>query len=168
MMRRLLTTLIGIGIVATSVAAPVHATDKTRVKAAMVYNIMRFIKFPQARQRLQLCGLINDPISRHLRSIEGRKLGGARIGVSLYSNLNQLGSNCDVVYLDSDSPGRIRPLKRGQVLIGSARNFAENGGTVGLIEFGGQVRFVINDKAAKRANIEFSAQLLQLAANVIS
>ncbi len=137
------------------------------MRAALVYNIIRFARFPDAGDTLVLCALASDQSAPHLRAIEGRRAGSQRIRVSLLSSARQVSGNCDIVYLDSALPDTIRPA-RGQLVIGSARNFADRGGMVGLIEFGGQVRFVINDGAAGRAGVRFSSQLLQLAARVIT
>ena len=147
--------------------APAHAESKTRVKAAMVYNIMRFINFPDDPRNLRLCGILSEPSAADLRTLDGRMVGNARVDVILVSNTSDIGTSCDVIYLDNIAARNITTRGRGQVLIGSARSFAEGGGTVGLINFGGQIRFVINDTAAKRSGISFRAQLLQLAARVI-
>lgn len=147
--------------------APAHAESKTRVKAAMVYNIMRFINYPDEPRNLRLCGLSSDPTASDLRTLDGRMVGNARLDVVLVGSTNDLGTSCDVIYLENTNARAVNVRSRGQVLIGSARGFAEGGGTVGLINFGGQIRFVINDSAAKRSGISFRAQLLQLAAKVI-
>ncbi|MBS0481361.1 MAG: YfiR family protein [Proteobacteria bacterium] len=149
-------------------AQPALADDKSAVKAALVYNIMRFVKFPGDPGQLKVCATAADPVAGDLRRLDGRNVGRARISVVTVNSPAAIGSSCDVVYLDSDSPRSIGGVSHGQILIGGGRNFAEAGGTVGLINFGGQVRFVINSSAARRADITFSAQLMQLAAKVIS
>lgn len=147
--------------------APAEAQSKSRVKAAMVYNIMRFVNYPTNQGSLRLCGLQSDPTAADLRTLDGRSVGDARVDVVLVGSPSDIGASCDVVYLDNAAPRSVGGTNRGQVLIGGGRSFAESGGTVGLINFGGQIRFVINDSAAKRSNVSFRAQLLQLAARVI-
>ncbi len=149
-------------------AAPSHARSKNSVKAAMVYNIARFVNFPGKPDNLRLCGLSKDPIAAELRALHGRKLGQARIKVYLLDHSSQISSACHLVYLHSAHPDSMGPPARGQVRIGSRKNFARHGGTIELINFGGQVRFVINDGAARKAGVSFRAQLLQLAAKVVS
>lgn len=147
---------------------PVQAQDKTAVKAALVYNIMRFVSFPGDPSIVRVCALTSDPVAPDLRRLQGRSVGNARVHVELVGSTPSLGASCDVIYLDNASPSAVGGAGRGQVIIGGARGFAENGGTVGLIKFGGQIRFVINSDAARRSGVSFSSQLMQLAAKVVS
>ena len=147
---------------------PALAEDKGAVKAALVYNVLRFATFPGDTSQLRVCASVSDPIAGDLRKLDGRTIGGSRLNVVLVAGPSGFGPSCNVIYLDDDSPRSVGGVSRGQILIGSARNFAENGGSVGLITFGGQVRFVINTASAKRSGVTFSSQLLQLAAKVIS
>ena len=81
--------------------APAHAESKTRVKAAMVYNIMRFINFPDDPRNLRLCGILSEPSAADLRTLDGRMVGNARVDVILVSNASDIGTSCDVIYLGS-------------------------------------------------------------------
>lgn len=141
---------------------------KTDIKAAMVYNIIRFVEFPGARQTLNLCVVRSDPMAQYLAALEGRQVGGARLNIVTLESAARFGASCQIIYTDSGSAADIGPRVRGQITIGAGRQFAENGGTVGLIRFGGQTRFVINLRDADGRDVRFSSQLIQLAAKVIS
>lgn len=166
----ILGAILAVCMAAVPLAAPTpaRAQDKTAVKAALVYNIMRFVSFPGNPSLVRVCALTSDPVASDLRRLQGRSVGSARVDVELVATPASLGKSCDVIYLDSSSPSAVGGAGRGQVIIGGARNFAENGGTVGLIKFGGQIRFVINSEAARRSGVSFSSQLMQLAAKVVS
>ena len=162
---------IGVMVAMTAMSlppTPARADDRSAIKAALVFNILRFVNFPNNPKRLRICGLSSDPIAGELRRLEGRMVATARVEVAIVANASGMGSSCDVVYLENDSPRATGGPARGQILIGAGRNFAEDGGTIGLINFGGQVRFVINAGAARRAGVNISAQLMQLAAKVVS
>ena len=111
--------------------APALADDKSRVKAAMVFNIMRFTNFPGAQRTLRLCGLRSDETAAHLRSLDGRSVGRATVDVVLVARVSDLGASCNVIYVDSASYSSIGAARRGQLVIGARRGFAESGGTVG-------------------------------------
>ena len=147
---------------------PAMGAEKTSIKAAMVYNILRFISFPDGGDRMRLCVVSSDSIADDLRALSGRTVGSAKLEVVLVRSAKDMGASCHVMYLEETGPAEAGVPGRNQVLIGDAKSFAERGGTVGLINFGGQVRFVINDRIAKRSGIRFSAQLMQLAAKVVS
>lgn len=159
---------LGFAIAAMGAPAMAQSTSKSSVKAAIVYNIVRFARFPANRKQHNLCVLSSDPVGPNLRALDGRSAGGGQINVVTVSSPAKMGAGCHIIYMDSGSPNAVNSSGRGQLLIGSGPSFAEKGGTVGLIQFGGQIRFVINDRAARSSGTSFSAQLMQLAAKVIS
>lgn len=138
------------------------------VKAALVYNIIRFISFPGNPARIRVCTISGDDMAGSLRALNGRAVGSSRLEVVTLGSVRDVGSTCDVVYLQSTPPSAIGSVSRGQVLIGEAPGFAERGGTVGLLNFGGQIRFAINGRVARNSGVQFSSQLMQLAAKVVS
>ena len=163
-----LTGAITAALLLAITSAPAAGAEKTSVKAAMVYNILRFISFPDGGDRMRLCAVASDSIAGDLRALSGRTVGSARLEVILVRSAKDMGQTCHVMYLEDGAPADVGTPGRNQVLIGDGKSFAERGGTVGLINFGGQVRFVINDRTAKRSGVRFSAQLMQLAAKVVS
>ncbi len=163
-----LTGFLAAALLLANISAPVAGAEKTSVKAAMVYNILRFLSFPDGGDRMRLCAVASDSIASDLRALSGRTVGSAKLEVILVRSAKDMGASCHVMYLEGGNPADVGVPGRNQVLIGDAKSFAERGGTVGLINFGSQVRFVINDRVAKRSGVRFSAQLMQLAAKVVS
>lgn len=156
---------VAMGLVPTTATAQ---SNSGGVKAALVYNIIRFISFPGNPARIRICTIATDDISGNLRALNGRPVGSSRLEVVILSSTRDVNASCDVVYLQSAPPSAIGPAARGQVVIGEGNGFAERGGTVGLLNFGGQVRFAINGRVARNSGVQFSAQLMQLAAKVVS
>lgn len=163
---RLLT--IALAMAMGVVPMPAHAQSNAGVKAALVYNIIRFISFPGNPSRIRVCTIAGDSISGSLRALSGRTVGSSRLEVVMVGSPRDAGPACDVVYLESAPPSALGSIPRGQVVIGEGANFAERGGTVGLLNFGGQIRFAINNRVARNSGVQFSAQLMQLAAKVVS
>lgn len=144
------------------------AYGKGDIKIAMVYNIIRFVDFPGASKTLKLCVLSSDPLASGLAELEGRPAGGAKLDVTIVDSPSKLGANCNIIYMDNNAPTDAGQRARGQIIIGASNQFAERGGTVGLIRFGGQTRFAINLRDAEMRGLRFSSQLIQLAAKVIT
>ncbi len=138
------------------------------VKAALVYNIIRFINFPDNPSRIRICSIAGQSINGDLRALNGRAVGSSRIEVVFVATPRDAGSSCDVIYLQGISPSALAGIGRGQVVIGEGANFVDRGGTIGLVNFGGQVRFAINSRVAKASGVMLSSQLMQLAAKVVS
>lgn len=144
------------------------ADDKGGVKAAIIFNILRFASFPDSDPTLTLCTRAGEAIAPNLRTLDGRSIGPRRLNVVFVPSLDDATRGCDVIYAGYSSAGAIRGAARGQITIGEDPAFVDRNGTIGLINFGGQVRFAINLKAARSANVQIGSQLMRLAARVIN
>nr|WP_294851616.1 YfiR family protein [uncultured Sphingomonas sp.] len=164
---RLLTIALALSV-ALFAPGSAQAQSSAGVKAALVYNIIRFISFPGNPARIRICTIAGDNISGSLRALSGRAVGNSRLEVVAVGSVREAGPSCDVVYLESAQAAALGSISRGQVVIGEGPAFAERGGTVGLVNFGGQIRFAINSRVARNSGVQISAQLMQLAAKVVS
>lgn len=151
------------------VARSGHADEQASYKAAIVYNIIRFAEFDGRQVRssvepLRLCAVTSDAFSAALAGLEGRRVGSRTLDVRLIGSLSDAGAGCDIAYVGSDTVVRRPPPD--VLLIGDAPDFTKNGGAVGLIRLGRQIRFEINIAAAKAAGVTFSSKLLRLASDI--
>ncbi|MEJ2456852.1 MAG: YfiR family protein [Novosphingobium sp.] len=142
--------------------------DSGNVKAVIIFNILRFASFPHAGRALKLCTRSNEVIARNLQALDGRSLGERRLDVVLVPSWSAGTSACDVIYTGSGDAKALPKARYGQITIGDGPSFIDRDGTVGLIDFGGQTRFTINARIARRADVRFSSQLMRLAARVIN
>jgi hypothetical protein len=146
--------------------ASAQSTDN--VEVAIIYNIIRFVAFPDPNPSLKLCAREDDGLAGSLRPLQGRSASGRRIEVVLLHKFDDAARACDVIYAGSSPADRLPPARRGQLQIGDDPHFIDQGGTIGLIRFGGQIRFGINRDTATHSAIQLSAQLMQLAARVVN
>jgi hypothetical protein len=165
MARRL--ALAGV-LVSTALAEPIAAqsSDPNALRAAIVFNVLRFIEFPASKDgTIEFCVEAGTPETAALRSFSGRRAGSRLVSVRTLRSSSFAG--CDVVYLASGDGSEIeRASARGRLLIGNGRNFIDNGGTVGLVQSGSQVRFQLNLKAASASQLTISSRLIRLASRV--
>jgi len=136
----------------------------TEVKAVMIYNLIRFMTLPEAHAHVRLCVKAGEDINAHLSALSGQPVGNGVLEVEALPSLADSGHGCDVIYAGAapHSPAH------GQITIGEGAAFAQNGGTVALISFGGQLRFIINAAAARHAGVAVNSQLMRLAARVVN
>lgn len=142
--------------------------SKGDVKVAIIYNILRFVTFPGNNTTLTVCARRQDSIAEGLKSLQGRAVSTRKIAVTIYDKIDQASDECDVIYVGYASARTLPKPGRGQISIGEDPSFVDQGGTVGLVSFGSQVRFTINARVAQSSGVRFSSQLMQLAAKVIS
>ena len=148
-------------------SSPAAANETQQLKAAIVFNILRFVDFSNggASDQVRLC-LPNDVAGRSaLASLNGRVSGNRRILVR--STPPGTGQGCDAIYLGSAGAAEIQRLERnGLLIIGDGASFIRSGGTIGLVRMGNQVRFEVNNRAARENKIAISSKLLRLAAKI--
>lgn len=164
-MRNLPAALIAAIVALTTPSAPAQATSPNELKAAITFNILRYIDFPSASGPLRLCVKRGADGAQELAALGGQRIGARTIvirGIDAGGN-----GDCDVVFLGQASASEISAaLQRGTIVMGDGPRFVGSGGTVGLIRTGNQIRFEINLRAARETGITISSRLLRLASRV--
>ncbi|WP_221792309.1 YfiR family protein [Aquisediminimonas sediminicola] len=159
--------------VAVTGVQPVRADENSpnRLKAAIMFNILRFVNFPleDAGRALRLCVDRDEDAARELALLHGRHVGDRDVEVRLMDFAAVGGAGCDIAYLGNGSAASIARLsQRGRLLVGDGPGFINGGGTIGLVRFGNQIRFEINARAARQSGVSISSKLMRLAARVQS
>lgn len=166
-MRSILLSLTALALLApSSVSARAQPVDPNSIKAAIVFNLIRYIEFPKdMNESVQLCALRGVEGAAAMSNLNGRRAGSRSIAYRLVDNVPAGG--CDVLFVgDAGSKDIARARRRGTVLIGDSPDFIGAGGTIGLIRNGSQVRFEINAKAAREADVTLSSRLMRLAVRI--
>jgi hypothetical protein len=167
-MRRIRAILL-LAIVASTLgaASPAMAVEEAdRLKAALIFNILRFVDFTgKTGGPIRLC-LPRDVEARStLAALNGRASGGRTIAVQATTGGSTQG--CDAIYLGRADAAAIRQVRRdGLLIIGDGPAFIGAGGMIGLVQLGKQVRFEVNNRVARQHRISISSQLLRLAARI--
>ena len=161
---------------ATLPAFAAEPTESAQVKAAFVFNFLKFVEWPkearsQAPRSIHLCIIGNRPLDGNLDLLAGRNLGGRVIQI-----INQASpasdTLCHIAYIADTDTSFLKDLQRmapdvPTLTISDQRGFIDQGGMIELRIIDGKVRFDINLLAARAANLQLSSQLLQLANRVV-
>ncbi len=147
-----------------------QAHDERAVKAAMVFNLIKYVEWPQPMaDNVLLVGFIGEPsVGEALNSLLAGKtseLGSVRV-VALASDADL--ARCGVLYVSHASPAKARAAMekvRGKniLTVGDSAAFARAGGMVGLVTKGDQVQIEINLDAVQAGGLRVSSRLLRLA-----
>ena len=156
------------GQVLASAAQP----SEYQVKAAMIYNMAKFVdwpedSFPVGNAPFSICVLGNGPLGVALDALHGKTIKGRRVVVRHVSQVEEKGA-CPILVIGKSERSRLHALLRqlnqhGVLTIGDAPRFASAGGIVGFVELGGNITFEINLEAARQSGLKISSQLLKLA-----
>jgi hypothetical protein len=152
------------------------APTESQVKAAFVYNFAKFVEWPpealnSSTGPLRFCVLGESPVGPDLSQItQGKSIAGHPIQVALNSRSLR---DCHVLFISSSHAVPIRDIRDGLhgapvLTIGETRDFAAQGGMIGLLMENARVRFEVNLQAARQMRLSISSKLLSLARRVIS
>lgn len=152
-------------------AAPVFATEavsEQSVRAALVFNFIKFTEWPAATQvesPFRLCIATNDREQfAALEALKERRVRGKPLVTARFDRHIE----CDVIYVDSRQYwNEIRETRTTALTVGSYAGFAANGGMIEIFLQDGRPRFDINLGEAKRVGLRFYPQLLQLARRIL-
>lgn len=143
------------------------------VKAAFVYNFMKFIEWPALppQTRTVVLGILgDDPLAEALQAVHGQAAQGKAVEVRRCRGLDEL-RVCQVAYVGASEAGRFPEVRRaigraGVLTVGDSAGFVRQGGVIGFFLEEGRVRFEICAKRAERAGLKVSSQLLEIARRV--
>ncbi len=151
-------------------AAPAGGPEpEYRVKAAILCNIARFVRWPAAEgNSTDICILGEDPFGGALDdATRGRQIDGRAVVLRRYHDPEDL-TGCHILFIAGSESRRVEQIVRRvapfpTLTISEIPRFTSRGGMVNFVLSGGRVNLEINLAAARRARIEISSQLLALA-----
>jgi hypothetical protein len=139
-----------------------------RVKAAFLYNFLKFIEWPANNDPgLTVCILGEDPFGNDIDALLNETVSNRKLSVSYVSDYEVL-KKCNLVFIshsEADYLAEIIKTAREYriVTVGDTEGFADQGVMLNFYLQENKVRFEINKDAADRSGIRISSKLLNLA-----
>lgn len=146
------------------------------VKAAFLYQFTRFAAWPERSFRATGNSLVvgvlgEDPFRDALdRTLAGKVVSGRPLAVRRFRSLEEVGA-CHLLFVNlpggKERRAALARLGLEPILtVGEDEAFLDEGGVLRLRTEDRRVRFEVNLEAARRAGIELSSRLLQVASRV--
>jgi hypothetical protein len=170
--------LLAIGLVLlvsrpSAAAADEPAFEEYKVKAAYLYNLTKFVTwpdsaFPSPQSDFVIAILGTDPFGSAMDELLlDRTAGGRKIRLERLDTVNQL-NRCQILFISrAMEPKAKLILERlaGQpvLTVSDMPGFGENGGIFNFYWEDQNVRFEVNQAAAQKSGLRVSAKLLSLA-----
>jgi len=156
----------------TALGQPRNVADYD-VEAAFLSNLGKFVEWPQtvfaSRNAPIVIGVYGEnPFHDSLDGIvRGRIIGGHRV-IAQSVSVNTL-QNCQILFIcpseQNSLPAIVRKLNHASVLtVTENMDPVQSGAMINFVRKNNQIRFEINDVAARRAGLQISSKLLLLAA----
>lgn len=158
---------------ASPAAAGGPADDPRAVKADMLYNFAKFVKWPDSsfhRTQGQLVFTIlgEDPLAEQLAStLSTRSVNGHPVFVRVVRRVEDTAGS-QVVYIANSEAARASEVlhlvqNSPALTVADSSGFVQRGGMVDFADASDRVQFEINQARAERAGLKISAKLLALA-----
>jgi hypothetical protein len=162
-----------VGLCLARLAAAVDARQpEDRVKAAFLFNFAHFIKWPAeavaGADALIIAVLRDDDFGDEVaRTVAGKTVAGRALEVRAVDAVADL-APCQVAFIGAAAAGDVDAIltalaDRHVLTVSEVDGFANRGGVIGLYKSDNKLRFRINIAAARRAGLEISSKLLDLA-----
>jgi len=151
------------------------ANSEYQVKAAFLYNFMKFIDWPGdglSTPGTVTLGIVGkDPFGEALDEVRGKIVKGRRVVVVHLRGIEEL-KECDLLFICASEKGRLsqilKTVQNARVLtVADQDGFCQAGGMINLVFVKNRVGFEVNVAAASRARFRVSSQLLKLARLVL-
>ncbi|MBT5705318.1 YfiR family protein [Verrucomicrobia bacterium] len=160
----------------TSIASQ-NALKEGEAKGLLLYNFAKFTTWPSQAftgdHSPLIVGVIGpNPFGNILNDIKGKKVKGRKIEVRHFDTPRDY-SKSHILFCNVRSARALKDLieeldleAQHVLTVGDFSDFALNGGVIGLTFSGNRLALEINQKAAKRAKIYLSENLVRLAKRV--
>jgi hypothetical protein len=160
--------------VAVSLSAQIARANEAELKAAFLYNFIKFTEWPREQMANKkdpfVIGVLGkDPFGAALdRAIEGETFQQKPIVVRRFARMDESVGNSHALFIgvseESNLPVILKLLDGQAILtMSEIETFIEQGGGIELQKEGNKLAFEVNVGAARRAGLGISAQLLRLA-----
>ncbi|MEL6476540.1 MAG: YfiR family protein [Pseudomonadota bacterium] len=139
------------------------------IKAAFIFNFARFTTWPndsfgEHPNEIRVCFHEGHHLTDSLTTIDGKQVGERVIRLVRQPAGASLQQGCNIAVLSHSQPAT---PARGVLTVSDSTGFIENGGSIGLLQVGRQVRFQINQQSIRQAELQMSSKLMRLATRVL-
>lgn len=168
--------LAACGLLATAMQSEGQAASESQLKAAFLYNFVKFVEWPPQSfadgDTPLVIGVMGDErVADALDQIcKGRNVGGRKLVCRRLSRDGNL-EGCHILFMATAErrhvAGILARLGDSSVLtVGDAEGFVSNGGMIGFVMQKSKIAFEVNAGVAKKKRLKISSQLLKLAKDV--
>jgi len=164
-----ITVLLLVLLSSASSAQTSSITLENRVKAAYLYNILKFtqwqkFKSAEVSSPIHLCVLGRDSIAEALEPVTKKTAQGRSITLEIISTFDAK-KRCQVLVISAKRHHKnlFKVAENAGVLtLSSHEYFAVDGGMIGFVIRNGKVHMEINISALRQAGIQMSSKLLEI------
>ncbi|OHB74709.1 MAG: hypothetical protein A2Z25_19080 [Planctomycetes bacterium RBG_16_55_9] len=169
---------------AHAVRADSEKSKEYQIKAAFLYNFIKFVDWPEEKpsdEKTITIGIIGkDPFGSAFEPLKDKQAKDKKVVIKQFESVEESPlpreqveaiKKCHVLFICRSEVKQIKRIidsvKGHSVLtVGDMEDFLESGGIINFVKQDEKVRFEINNAAAKKSRLDIRSQLLRLAKRV--
>lgn len=143
-----------------------------RIKAAYLYNLIKFIRWPDnhnfKNQSTNICIYGSNPFGQQLAKLDDRRANGREIDIEQLDS-DETDSHCDMIFIGREAPEfqeLDEEVHNHHLLIGETDDFTNQQGIIALVVQENSVQLHINLSRAKQRGFKISGNLLEVATTI--
>ena len=180
--------------IAPQVRADSAASKEYQIKAAFLYNFIKFVDWPKekvsdANEPITIGIIGKDPFGKAFEPVKDKKVKDRKVVIKRFKGFEELNKSaendksklqqqiqairrCYILYICPSEQEQLKEIvswvKAHPVLtVAEAKDFLDAGGIINFLMEEKKVRFEINVTAGEQAKLKIRSQLLQLAKRVV-
>ncbi len=173
MSKRLIVSILVVLInllVSVSTFSEQKTIEANQAKTAFIYNILKFVEYPIKIDTVNLCIIGEDEINHSLKTLDGKQTSDKKIYVSFMDSTKDL-TKCNAIFVNESVESKldyiIARIRNLPILtISDSENFIEFGIMVNMFVSDEKLKFNVNNKMVKEANLKISSRVLTLASKI--
>lgn len=145
------------------------------VKAAFIYNFVKFVEWPGAKAianqtSIDICVMGGSEIMTTASVFKAASTPKLALSLVQENNIKAATEHCHVLYLGEGvhTENTLRSLKGVPLLtVSDSEDFVDKGGMVGFVMHDNKIKLEVNTRAVTQAGMRVDAQLLEIALRVV-
>lgn len=157
------------------VTADSSSLNEYEIKAAYLYNFAKYVDWPLAvlpreNSPLTFCVIGQGPINAVTESLSKKTIKNRQLVIQQLGDIEDL-SNCNILFINPVLKASLAKIlaaaaHRSILTVSDIKGFAVAGGIIEFVPVDNKIRFAINNRAARQADLKISSHLLRLATTV--
>ena len=164
-------------LVSPAGAASASDDKESLVKAAFIYNFVKFVEWPAPKKistlsQIDICALGDSGINKAGKVFQAASTDKLKLNLVSEKDWKSAPDHCHIVFISGNEAAHasqiVAGLKSSPVLtVSDSDDFVEHGGMIGFVVSDNKIRIAVNTKAITSAGLRVDAQLLEIALKVI-
>jgi TonB family protein len=148
-----------------------QSQDERAVRAAYIFNLIKYVEWPPEKPEIVIGFLGNRATGEFLQKmLDGKKSNSKLIRVMLFPTDAEF-QTCSILYVADLPASKLHSIldkveDTNILTVGEVDSFAQEGGVIGLVKMGEQIRMQLNPDAVRRTGLKINPLLLHLAVTV--